>query len=76
LSSVFKNLETFQIFHITQKNKNTRPDQTKPNQTKPNPKKANESWGCMGISFAGKSNTRASQVQSCGTQGMNMNIHP
>jgi hypothetical protein len=41
-----------------------------PDQTQPNPKKANAS------SFAGKSNKRASQVQSCGTQGMNMNIHP
>jgi len=55
------------MFHITKKKKH---------QTHPNPKKANASWGCMGISFAGKSNTRASRVQSCGTQAMNMNIHP
>jgi hypothetical protein len=30
-----------------------------PNPTQPNPKKANASWGCMGITFAGKSNTSA-----------------
>jgi hypothetical protein len=49
------------------------PDQTKPNPTQ---KKANTSSGCTGISFAGKSNTRAAQVQTCRTQGIDMNIHP
>ncbi len=58
------------MFHITKRKKH----QTKPNPTQK--KQARASWGCMGISFAGKSNRRASQVQSCGTQAMNMNIHP